>query len=159
VSDIPKVTVRRISFDGCMSGLDEIHGHVQASFHDQWDWMNAGFFVEAARAHYAALQAERDHLRELCGCVYQYIGAESGEVRFLDALSAATQGKPFDTEHLLPYTPPDTNQQCNRESIRERALLAYVRTLKVGTDISEAAAIRLAEIVAPLPAPPKGATE
>jgi hypothetical protein len=57
----------------------------------------------------AELEAKR--LRELCGCVYQFIGANMLELggcrRFLDALSNASEGRPFDVEHLLPYSPEE----------------------------------------------------
>ena len=53
----------------------------------------------------AELEAKR--LRELCGSVYQFIGANMHKLggcrRFLDALSNASNGLPFDVEHLLPY--------------------------------------------------------
>jgi hypothetical protein len=32
--------------------LDEIHGDVQAKFHDKWDWIDAAFSIEQLKAHF-----------------------------------------------------------------------------------------------------------
>lgn len=59
-----QITTRHTSFEGCITGLREIHGDVQNKFHDQWDWINADFYVEAASAHYAKAEqalADREH--------------------------------------------------------------------------------------------------
>ena len=46
-------------------------------------------------------------LRELCAAVYQFVGANMHKIggcrRFLDALSNAANGQPFDVDALLPY--------------------------------------------------------
>ena len=78
----------------------------------------------------STLRETLEHYKDLCASVYQYIGAEGGEVRFLDALSAASDGSPFDTENLLPYVAPEPNETFNRETLRERALRAQLERAK-----------------------------
>lgn len=86
--------------------------------------------LAAKDAEIAQLRSENERLKELAGCAYQYIGAEGGEARILDALSAASEGKPFNTEHLLPYCPPETNEESNRETLLERQLKAENAALR-----------------------------
>lgn len=50
----------------------------------------------------AGLEVEIEKLRELCACAYQFAGSHDAPAPWLDALSAASEGKPFSTENLLP---------------------------------------------------------
>lgn len=51
--------------------------------------------------------ATLERLRELAACCYQFVGAHMGPntKTWLDALSAAADGRPFSTDGLLPYLP------------------------------------------------------
>jgi predicted nuclease with TOPRIM domain len=46
---------------------------------------------------------ENEKLRQLAACAYQFAGAHDAPVEWLDALSNAADGRPFDTSKLLPY--------------------------------------------------------
>lgn len=52
-----EITVQRriLTVEQIFEKLGAIHTEVQDKFHDQWDWMNAAFYVEALRAQFAAL--------------------------------------------------------------------------------------------------------
>jgi hypothetical protein len=43
--------------------------------------------------------------KELAACMYQFAGAHDAPEYWLNALSAAASGEPFQTDHLLPYAP------------------------------------------------------
>jgi hypothetical protein len=45
--------------------LEAIHNDVQTRFHDQWDWMNAGFYVEALKTHMDIKQERIEKLEAL----------------------------------------------------------------------------------------------
>lgn len=54
-------------------------------------------------------------LKELASCAYQAMGAHDAPVNWLDALSNAAVGRPFETESLLPYAP-----QAVCDAVKER---------------------------------------
>lgn len=59
---------------------------------------------DISQADVGALIAERDRLRDLAATVYAGLGAECDLPEpWLDALLAASEGKPFSTEGLLPF--------------------------------------------------------
>lgn len=53
-----------------------------------------------------AMVDEAEHLRDLCGHAYQMAGALDAPENWLDALSAAANGKPFSCDGLLPVLTP-----------------------------------------------------
>lgn len=62
-------------------------------------------YIEAERTRADALAVEVEALRGLAACAYQMAGVHDAPVEWLDALSDAASGLPFDTENLLPYMP------------------------------------------------------
>ena len=58
-------------------------------------------------------------VRDLLGCLYQFVGAhalEDDELRpWLDALSAASEGSAFTCDGLLPYTLPQDRPRTNHD--------------------------------------------
>lgn len=86
---------------------------------------NHKYFVELHEKAMRKALDDLDALRELCAAVYQLCGAIGVPIRFLDALSAATSGEPFDVDGLLPYTPTATNEQNEPHvTLNEMALKA-----------------------------------
>ncbi len=58
--------------------------------------------TDAVRKH-NELKEQNEKLRQLAACAYQFAGAHDAPVEWLDALSDAADGRPFDTSKLLPY--------------------------------------------------------
>lgn len=56
------------------------------------------------------LQQEVSKLRILSAAAYQMAGAHNAPEEWLDALSEAADGRPFETEKLLPYVPEDARK-------------------------------------------------
>lgn len=67
-------------------------------------------------------QTEIENLRALAACMYQFAGAHDAPEVWLDALSEASDGRPFSTENLLPYSPATEDQK--REALAEVDRLA-----------------------------------
>lgn len=58
------VVKRRILSDAeAIAALNAIHADVQSKFHDQWDWMDAAFYVHALECRIADLVTEHDRIK------------------------------------------------------------------------------------------------
>ncbi|MCO5338596.1 hypothetical protein [Delftia tsuruhatensis] len=95
--------------DGCYAD-DEI----------QFAWEMAvfawGFTHGAASVEVRRLDAENKALRGLAATCYAGLGAECNlPENWLDALKAAADGEPFDTEGLLPFTAAEARDETIRQ--------------------------------------------
>lgn len=69
----------------------------------------------SVEAELAQAKAEIERLTDLISAVYMMAGAYRAPLRFLDALSAATHGEKFDTEHLLPVLCPEDEPRTDHD--------------------------------------------
>lgn len=81
--EIPEEQIECHTAESALKGLTEIHNDVQDKFHDQWEWMDAFFFVEVLRVcienrddRLAASEAEVKRLREALAFVLPFAEKE-----------------------------------------------------------------------------------
>ena len=53
---MPLIRTKILTVEEVFAALEKIHDDVQTKFHDQWDWMNASFYVEALKTHYTTAE-------------------------------------------------------------------------------------------------------
>jgi hypothetical protein len=59
----PIIERRPLTVEELAAKLRAIHADVQEQFHDQWNWMDADFCVEAIMTRVEALQRENERLK------------------------------------------------------------------------------------------------
>lgn len=93
-----RVAEQQEAVDQAVALVEYLEGHSKGAMAERVKTALSAKFAQE-RAAYAS------SLRELAACAYQAMGVHDAPDSWLDALSNAAAGLPFETESLLPYAP------------------------------------------------------